>query len=134
MQQTAVGINDPDRAGEWSIGINSGFLESRTALTPITAPPRGTAVVPMSDLERGQRLFVAKGCVTCHTISAAAAGTRLSAPELSKRAYPPDYLKRFLADPAINPAARGRMPNLNLKEPEIAALASYLGKEKRLAR
>jgi mono/diheme cytochrome c family protein len=125
----------PDRAGEWSIGIHSGFLDSRIALSPITATPRGTALLPVSNPERGRRLFVAKGCVTCHsTPTGNLAATQSIARDVTQRQYPAGYLKRFLADPSISPNARGRMPNLNLKEQEIAALASYVGKEKPLAR
>ena len=54
------------------------------------------------------------------------------APDLTARRYVPDYVAKFLADPESSPIARNsvyrsmRMPNLNLKENEIASLVAFL--------
>src|SRR6185503_11664308 len=53
------------RAGNWTITINSGFMNNRTTLAPLPAVAAGSAA-PLREVPaaRGQRLFVAKGCVT----------------------------------------------------------------------
>src|SRR5207249_7612857 len=55
------------RAGAWTITIYSGFGNSRVTLPPLLAIAPG-AQPPLTppESERGRRLFVAKGCVTCH--------------------------------------------------------------------
>ena len=45
--------------------------------------------------------------------------------DLTGHLFPPDYLKKFLADPSIKPA---EMPNLKLKDSEIEALAAFINK------
>jgi cytochrome c oxidase subunit 2 len=74
--------------------------------------------------ERGRRLFVDQGCHGCHTIKAL--GTPIG-PDLSHvgARYSEAYLKRWLRDPqAQRPSAH--MPQLELTEPQIAALAAFL--------
>lgn len=124
------------RPGEWTITIHSGFGKSAHTLAPLTAVRDGSpAPEPLSDMERGRRLFVAKGCVTCHVHDGAKARTTVrGAPELTGRAYPPDYLARFLADPSIKPlsgANAWRMPDLELDVAEIAALVSFINGDRR---
>jgi hypothetical protein len=45
--------------------------------------------------------------------------------DLTNKRLPPDYLKKFLADPGIKPA---EMPSLNLRQDEIEALAAFINK------
>jgi len=74
--------------------------------------------------ERGRRLFVDQGCHGCHTINAL--GTPIG-PDLSHvgARYSESYLRRWLRDPqAQRPSAH--MPQLELTEPQIAALATFL--------
>src|SRR5207247_10711610 len=53
--------------GRWTITIHSGFGKSDVTLLPLPAlAPGAPAPAALSDAERGRRLFVAKGCVTCH--------------------------------------------------------------------
>jgi len=117
------------QAGEWTITIHSGFGDSKLALVPLQAVEPGTGPsLPLPETERGRRLFVAKGCTTCHRPGGAG-------PDLSGRTYPPDYLRQFLANPAV--AARSgpvQMPNLNLKQPEIAALVAFINTERQALR
>src|SRR5438094_9355298 len=55
------------RAGEWTITIHSGFLDRQVTLLPLSGIAPGAATPPSpSQPQRGRRLFVAKGCVTCH--------------------------------------------------------------------
>ena len=119
------------RSGEWTITIHSGFWGSGDlTLLPISVIDSGSpAPLAFSDAERGQRLFIAKGCVTCHEQG------RIG-PDLRNRRFEADYLKRFLADPAATIGQRTagvQMPNLNLKQTEIAALTAFINSDRQQA-
>src|SRR5439155_1325896 len=120
------------RASAWTITIYSGFGNSRVTLPPLLAIAPG-AQPPLTppESERGRRLFVAKGCVTCHVHGdIEGSGTVAVGPELTGRRWPAEYLKLFLANPAIAPrSGTFRMPDLGLKPQEIAALAAFLNAE-----
>ena len=125
--------------GDWTLTIHSGFGKSRVTLLPIAAVAAGAAPRALPEAERGQRLFVAKGCVTCHLHRAVAgSGTFAVGPELTERPLAPDYLARFLADPSVSPSNRARgdgaMPDLDLDAGEITALMAFLGGERRASR
>jgi cytochrome c2 len=121
------------RAGDWTITIGSGFMNNSVTLVPIKAVERGApAPAALSDVERGMRLFIAKGCVTCHSLEETS-GWRTAnvGPVLTGRRYVPNVLATFLADPERSPLARNtisdiRMPNLGLKEREIASLVAFI--------
>lgn len=90
------------------------------AQAPGTTQGPGTTVA-----ERGQAAFKSNGCYGCHMIGAF--GTPIG-PDLSHvgRKYPPEYLARWLRDPAQQrPSAH--MPALELTEADVQALATYLG-------
>jgi cytochrome c2 len=115
------------QAGEWTITIHSGFGSSRVTLVPMQVI-EATAQAPaaLSAADRGLRLFVAKGCLTCHLHrDVKGSGTVAVGPDLTTRRLAPEYLQRFLADPSIT-GSSNRMPNLNLKQAEIAALIAFL--------
>ncbi len=116
--------------GRWTITIRSGFGSSNVTLLPMPAVAPGAPVpAPLSDAERGRRLFVAKGCVTCHLHRAVNETSIGVGPELTGRRFAPEYLARFLADPAAvvpPPPGQPGMPNLRLKPAEIAALTAFL--------
>jgi hypothetical protein len=134
--------------GEWQVTVRSGFGESRAVLVPwrvvdSVRPVRGTVeehlktigIAPFPAPERGRRLFAALGCVTCHVHRDVAIRSDLSdfGPDLSDRRFPPDYLARFLADPSIKPPTNGkRMPNLALREKDIAPLIAFINAERRV--
>jgi mono/diheme cytochrome c family protein len=123
------------RSGDWTITIRSGFMNSQLTLLPLTAiASRGAAHAPLPDAERGRRLFVAKGCGTCH-VRGELGGTLAVGPELTGRRYPAASLATFLADPSVaTPATAalarqsrgGMMPNLHLTRTEIASLVAFL--------
>ena len=113
--------------GEWTITITSGFNESNLTLPALKVIAAGApAPAPFTAATRGLRLFSAKGCTGCHTHFEVNpkpnADARLN---LTGKRFQHDYLKRFLADPGIKPA---EMPNLNLKQDEIEALAAFINK------
>lgn len=118
------------RAGNWTITVVSGFGNSRVTLFPIPAVNAGRAASVGSNVERGRRLFVAKGCLTCHAHDEVpASGTVDVGPALTGRYFPAAYLRQFLADPSIA-TTRGpngfAMPDLQLQPAEIEALVSFI--------
>ena len=127
-------ITVPD-TGHWQLTIQSGFGRSKTTLLPIAAVDASHARVLLTDVERGRRLFAAKGCVTCHVHGGVGiAGDVQQAPNLTDRRFPADYLARFLADPSIKPPTTSwRMPNLQLKQAEITSLVAFINAERRVA-
>jgi hypothetical protein len=117
----ALTLREP---GDWSIRIDGSFNpEDKTrAYNSVTLLPlkvvRSEKEAPVvSKIARGEHLFVAKGCVGCHNAE--------SDRDLSKRKLAAEYLKTFLADPGIKTTD---MPNLNLKQDEIASLAAFLAR------
>ena len=110
-------------AGAWTITVHSGFGPSKTTMKPILALDAGTMVVALTDAERGEQLFNAKGCVTCHV------EMKVIPVDVRSTKYDEKFIKQLLADPAAMPKrhqAGVEMPNLHLKAAEIAALAAYL--------
>ena len=110
--------------GEWTISIDGSFNpEDKTrSYNAIVLPPlkvvHDTASAPsLTEVERGSRLFVAKGCVGCH-----GAGTER---DLAGKKFAADYLKKVLADPSVRTPD---MPNLKLKDSEIASLTAFINR------
>jgi len=117
-------------AGTWTIAISSGFGGqfdgSRITLQAIE---RDRPAPTVSEVERGQRLFVAKGCITCHVHRAIEGRSTSAGPALTKKRYEPERLKRFLAHPPqaepFEPP-RWQMPDLNLHDKDIASLMAFI--------
>ena len=110
-------------AGSWTITVHSGFGPSKTVMRPIVAAAAGSPVIAMTDRERGQHLFAAKGCVTCHV------EMKVIPTDVRTTKYDEKFVKQLLANPASMPKRHSAdvvMPNLNLKPAEIAALTAYL--------
>jgi len=126
-------ITVPD-TGSWQITVQSGFGSSKTTLLPIAALDARQSRASIAEPERGRRLFAAKGCVTCHVHGGVdVAGQVQSAPNLTDRRFPAEYLAKFLADPSIKtPTMDMRMPNLGLKQAEIASLIAFINSEQKL--
>lgn len=141
-------ITFPER-GTWQVTIHSGFGRSRAVLIPwrvvdSVTTVRGTVeahlqkngVPAFRESERGRRMFAAMGCVTCHVHRDVGIVGEVSdfGPDLTDRRFPSDYLARFLANPSIKPPTNGkRMPNLALRDKDIAPLIAFINAE-RLAR
>jgi hypothetical protein len=124
--------------GEWTLTIHSGWGSSKLTLLPITTIAAGAAApVALAAHERGRHLFVAKGCVGCHMRNEVDVGRGESiGPVLTGKRYQSEFLARFLADPATNATHTGsfRMPNLGLRQVEIASLVVFLNAERTAAR
>jgi hypothetical protein len=119
--------------GDWTIRIDADLGESN--LRPIRAIGEGDpAPAPLGEVVRGEHLFLAKGCVNCHINKEVAARNLVPAgPELTGKKYPPDFLKKFLADPAgtMGKSAEGfDMPDLNLSKIEIDAIAAFINRDR----
>lgn len=118
--------------GDWSATIQTGFGKSHLRLMPIAALARGARLTKsVTQAERGQRLFVAKGCVVCHQHAKTAEyGSYKVGPNLTDKRFAASYLREFLADPSIKPPTMdARMPQLNLKQGEISALVAFINSE-----
>ena len=122
------------RPGDWIITIHSGFLGSETTLPALRTVSAGTSAPRvLSDVERGRRLFIAKGCFMCHvnTEVTSAPSVRVG-PDLTGRRYPAEPLAKFLAHPEsmqltqLPRTGPWTMPNLGLKEREIASLVAMI--------
>lgn len=126
------------KAGEWTLTIRSGFGPSNATLLPIRAVDSRSGALPLlGEHERGRRLFVAKGCFTCHVNSEATSQSGIAVgPALTGRRYPADYLSKLLANPeVVRPPRPGAptMPNLGLKEREIASLVAFLNADRQVS-
>jgi mono/diheme cytochrome c family protein len=122
--------------GDWRIRIGSGFGNSALNLKPLRTIAAGArAPAALADEERGEQLFVAKGCVMCHTQAGVDGAIGKVGPELTGKRFETAFLTRFLADPASAGPPRygnGPMPKLGLKQAEIVALAAFLTGEVRV--
>lgn len=115
--------------GDWTLVIKHGFGKQEVKLLPIQALAAGTRPVPLSAAVRGERLFVAKGCTTCHVDMDVG-------PRLAGRRFEPRYLAQFLGNPKPTANLKGNqspMPNLELKGQEIASLVAFLNAERDVA-
>jgi mono/diheme cytochrome c family protein len=126
------------RAGTWTVTVHSGFMESRTAFPLRVVDAGSAATTALADVDRGRQLFLAKGCVTCHSHAGSGAPAEASlrvGPDLTDRRLPADYLAKFLADPSIKTvwASGNRMPDLELAPREIAALVTFLNADRRVS-
>lgn len=124
----AASITLPE-AGSWSIVIRNGFGDAKTKPFPLRAVASGSSAAPLAEPARGERLFVAKGCVTCHVDTDVG-------PKLSGRRFDSQYLAQFLADPKptgnLKPN-QSPMPNLGLRTAEISSLVAFLNSERALS-
>jgi hypothetical protein len=99
-------------------------------------PPNSTPKDPasLSLIERGEALFLAKGCITCHKHADIAlkydaisgiSGPAGSAPDLSHYSTSPEFLRKWLADPKeVKPDTS--MPDLELTNEEVESLMAFL--------
>lgn len=109
--------------GEWTVTVHSGFGPAKTTMAPLTVGLPGAPVVALSAAARGQQLFAAKGCATCHV------EMKVIPTDVRATKYDEQFVRKLLADPKSMPKRHGvdvEMPNLMLQQAEISALAAYL--------
>jgi mono/diheme cytochrome c family protein len=121
------------RAGEWAITVQSGFGVPSTTSVALRAVGAGASPRALSDVDRGRRLFIAKGCFSCHVNTEVTSAPSMSVgPVLTGRRYPAVSLAKFLANPDSNPITQARptgwvkMPKLGLTDREIASLVAMI--------
>ena len=118
--------------GNWSWRL-SGYGEHRMPDLPVLADAQSAATLEREPRDVGAELFLAKGCVTCHTgnigrievTKSGGAMPLLSEP--SQYSANPGFLRLWLAGPRAV-TSRATMPDLNLDEDEIEALIAYLSR------
>ncbi len=119
--------------GQVSLTIRSGFGNTELHLYPETVVAGGASRPVIAAPERGQMLFVAKGCNTCHSnIDLANRPDNQAAltvgPELGGR----HLAREFVMQKVKNPASQ-IMPDLGLSDAEASAIAAFLSGERAAA-
>ena len=119
-------------AGEVRLTIRSGFGSSELRLYPQTVVAAGGSRPALGARERGQMLFVAKGCNTCHANSELSDRPEnqiiTSGPELGGRRLAREYVIQKMKNPNSQ-----IMPDLELRDAEVAALAVFLSGDRAAA-
>ncbi len=119
--------------GEWTLVIHSGHGDNPANATwlPLVAVAAGQQHPKYTPGRQGARLFVAKGCMTCHKHpSIDTRSTQVSTgPMLGTKPLDAGYVSRILRNPpkAGNGVPEyGEMPDLGLSDAEIAALTAFV--------
>lgn len=116
-------------AGDVRFTIRSGFMNNELRLYPQPVIAAGTSRPAMAARDRGQMLFVAKGCNTCHSnIDLADRPDNqlvTVGPELGGRHLAREYVIQKVKTPASE-----KMPDLGLTDVEANAIAALLNGER----
>ncbi|MCC6299953.1 MAG: c-type cytochrome [Anaerolineales bacterium] len=110
------------------VGVGSFFAGS--AVPAMEAKNDASNEDSVSQIELGQRLFIAKGCVTCHINTRVSdwqnyRTIELGATNLSNFSASPEVLRIRLKDPKMAKSDT-QMPNLGLSDAEIEALIAFI--------
>jgi mono/diheme cytochrome c family protein len=112
--------------------LKSGFGNTQLRLYPQPVVAAGGSRPAMSASDRGQVLFVAKGCNTCHVNSDLAGGPENDAltvgPALGGRHLAREYVFQKVQHPASQV-----MPDLGLSDAEASAIAAFISGEQAAA-
>ncbi|HKC40638.1 MAG TPA: cytochrome c, partial [Gemmatimonadales bacterium] len=119
-------------AGQVQFTIRSGFGNNQLRLYPQTVVAAGGSRPALAARDRGQMLFVAKGCNTCHVN-----GDLTDRPENQAITVGPELGGRHLAREYVvqkvkNPASQN-MPDLGLSDAEAVAIAVFLSGDRAAA-
>ncbi len=115
----------PPSADRLSLTIQSGFGDTQLRLYPVAVVAAGAPRPSMSLAERGQVLFVAKGCNTCHVNSDLS--NRPDNPALTVGpALGGRHLATELVIQKLKRPASEIMPDLGLTDAEAAAIAGFV--------
>ncbi len=111
--------------GSFVTGLPVPAVEAQSKL-----PVKAAADPSLSQVEVGQQLFVAKGCITCHVNrkvpnNSGYISVGLGAPDLTTFSASAEILRIRLKDPA-QAKSDTQMPNLGLDEAEIEALIAFI--------
>lgn len=119
-------------AGDVRLTIRSGFGNTELRLYPQTVVAAGGSRPALASRDRGQMLFVAKGCNTCHANS-----DLINRPENQLVTVGPELGGRHLARALViqkikNPSSK-IMPDLGLSDADAAAIAVFLSGDRAAA-
>jgi mono/diheme cytochrome c family protein len=120
------------RPADWIVTVDSRFgANSRLTLLPLpVVADASQSATPQTAVGRGLRLFVAKGCVTCHQNKLGGNTSLGVAPALVPGKHPDGLLASILLKPEAVLAGRsqqvGAMPNLSLRPDEVTALVAFI--------
>ena len=119
-------------AGDVRLTIRSGFGNNELRLYPQTVVAAGRSRPALAARDRGQMLFVSKGCNTCHANS-----DLTNRPENQVITVGPELGARHLAREYViqkmkNPASQV-MPDLGLSDADMAAIAVFLSGDRAAA-
>ena len=94
---------------------------------PVLAESEKVVLPAIAPEALGEALFVAKGCIQCHSNENVTMAQNLFqiGPDLTFVKRPPEYVALWLANPA-DLKADTMMPNLHLSEAEISMLVDFL--------
>jgi len=127
------------RNARWAIALilvglilSAGSIVSAAEQSSIESDAKVLSVdTPISQVEEGRQLFIAKGCMVCHsnadTNHIREFGVDIG-PDLSNFSASPEYLRLWLAAPQSVKPGTG-MPDLDLSEVEIESLIAYLNEK-----
>ena len=123
-------------AGAVLLGVVSlaGFALYAQMPQPVMAEsevgPAPAAVPAIAPEAMGEALFVAKGCIQCHTNDNVTMAENMLpfGPNITFVKRSPEYLRTWLADPSALKTDT-QMPNLHLSEAEIETLVAFLQQE-----
>jgi mono/diheme cytochrome c family protein len=119
-------------AGDVRLTIRSGFGSNELRLYPQTVIAAGGSRPALAARDRGQMLFVAKGCNTCHSnrdLSDRPENQVITVgPELGGR-----HLARELVVAKIKNPASQIMPDLGLSDADVAAIAVFVSGDRAAA-
>lgn len=122
----------PPAAGPVRFTIRSGFMNNELRLYPQPVVAAGGSRPTMAPRDRGQVLFVAKGCNTCHSnidLTDRPENQGITAgPELGGRHLAREYVIQKVKNPASQ-----NMPDLGLSDGEAAAIAAFLSGDRTAA-
>ena len=121
------------KAGEAAITIRTNFNRAEVELIPVPVIAANAARPSLPVREVGRRLYVAKGCVSCHTHADVRPTNAVGgAPDLTERRYAAPYLGKLLENPSAVLKTNGTigMPALELKPHEIAAITAFINAER----
>jgi cytochrome c2 len=123
------------RKARWAIALVAGLVLGVGSIVSAAQQPEAqpeakvqAAGPSISQVEVGRRLFIAKGCMVCHSHSETNKIREIGVdigPNLTNITASPEYLRLWLKDPK-SAKSTAQMPNLGLKEAEIEALIAFI--------